>query len=181
MRERNTEVNEVTLIGNVGKDPEVRYLQSGDPVANFSLATSESWKNKAGEKQEKTQWHRVEVFGKPAQFVRDYIKKGTKLLVRGSIDYQEWTDKDGNQKYSTKIKVSSFKHFIEFAGPKPVNTQADAAPTSGAQAATEKYLAANPNPNQPQGEFQASDEDVPFAVVGLIPLAGALLAVCGVA
>ncbi len=134
-------MNECTLIGNVGRDPEIRYAQSGDPIANFTLATSERWKGKDGSPQEKTQWHRVEVFGKPAQFVRDHVKKGTKLLVRGSIDYQEWVDKDGNKKYGTKIKVSGFKSFIEFAGPKR-----DEAP------------AAEPE----QKPFEATDEDVPF-------------------
>jgi single-strand DNA-binding protein len=154
-------MNEVTLIGHVGRDPEIRYTQSGEPIANFTLATSERWKNKAGEQQEKTQWHRLDVFGKPAQFIRDYVKKGTKLLVRGSIDYQEWTDKDGNKSYGTKIKVSGFKSFIEFAGLKPKDEGEEAAPSVGrtsAREATEKYL----EKNQPQGEFQASDDDVPF-------------------
>lgn len=143
-------MNECTLIGNVGKDPEIRYQQNGDPIAQFTLATSEKWKGKDGTPQEKTQWHRVEVFGKPAQFVRDYVVKGTKLLVRGSVDYQEWTDKDGNKKYGTKIKVSGFKSFIEFAGPKPK--------TDGPEGA-EKYSAANRTADEP---FQATDEDVPF-------------------
>lgn len=142
-------MNECTLIGNVGKDPEIRYQQNGDPIAQFTLATSEKWKGKDGTPQEKTQWHRVEVFGKPAQFVRDYVVKGTKLLVRGSIDYQEWTDKDGAKKYGTKIKVSGFKSFIEFAGPKVDRPAADArGPFEG---------------QVPDKEpFQATDEDVPF-------------------
>lgn len=143
-------MNECTLIGNVGKDPDIRYAQSGEPIANFTLATSEKWKGKDGSPQEKTQWHRVEVFGPAAKFVRDYVSKGTKLLVRGSIDYQEWTDKDGVKKYGTKIKVSGFKSFIEFAGPKPKGEGPDGA---------EKYSAANREADKP---FEASDEDVPF-------------------
>ena len=152
-------MNEVTLIGNVGQDPEIRYMQSGDPIANFSLATSERWKDKAGQQQEKTQWHKVEVFGKTAQFVRDYVKKGTKLLVRGSIDYQSW-EKDGEKKYMTKIKVSSFRSYIEFAGPKVDSPAASAAPADRAKDATERFLdGAVPNE---KGEFQATDDDVPF-------------------
>ena len=98
-------LNQVSLIGNVGKDPEVRYLQSGDAVANFSLATSEKWNDKSGQKQGRTEWHRVEVFGKAAEIVQSYVSKGSKLFVQGSLAYDEWTDKDGNKRNTTKIKV----------------------------------------------------------------------------
>lgn len=141
-------MNECTLIGNVGRDPEIRYQQNGDPIATFTLATSERWKGKDGTPQEKTQWHRCEVFGKTAQFVRDYVKKGTKLLVRGSIDYQEWTYKDGQKKYGTKIKVSGPKCYVEFNGPKPKAEADELGPFEG---------------QVPDKEpFQATDEDVPF-------------------
>ena len=99
-------VNKVILIGNVGKDPEIRYMQSGEPIANFSLATNEVWNDKSGQKQERTEWHRVEVFGKTAQVVRDYCTKGKQVYLEGSIRYDEWTDKDGNKKYMTKIRLS---------------------------------------------------------------------------
>src|SRR5262245_44932230 len=99
-------VNKVILIGNLGKDPEIRYTQGGEPIANFSLATSENWTDKSGQKQERTEWHRVEVFGKTAQVVRDYCQKGKQVYLEGSIRYDEWTDKDGNKKYMTKIRVS---------------------------------------------------------------------------
>ena len=88
-------VNKVILIGNVGKDPEIRYMQSGEPIANFSLATNEVWNDKSGQRQERTEWHRVEVFGKTAQVVRDYVTKGKPIYIEGSIRYDEWTDKDG--------------------------------------------------------------------------------------
>ena len=99
-------VNKVILIGNVGKDPEIRYMQSGEPIANFSLATNEVWNDKSGQKQERTEWHRVEVFGKTAQVVRDYVTKGKPVYIEGSIRYDEWTDKDGNKRNTTKIRVS---------------------------------------------------------------------------
>ena len=99
-------LNKVILIGNLGKDPEIRYTQSGEPIANFSLATSERWTDKSGQKQERTEWHRVEVFGKTAQIVRDYCTKGKQVYIEGSIKYDEWTDKDGNKRNMTKIRVS---------------------------------------------------------------------------
>ena len=99
-------LNRVQLIGNLGKDPEIRYTQAGEPIANFSLATNEAWTDKSGQKQERTEWHRVEVFGKPAQVVRDYLTKGRQVYLEGSIRYDEWTDKDGNKRNTTKIRIS---------------------------------------------------------------------------
>lgn len=99
-------LNKVTLIGNLGRDPELRYTQSGEPIANFSLATTEKWTGKDGQKQEKTEWHRVEVFGKTAQVVRDYCIKGKQVYLEGQITYDEWLDKDGNKRNTTKIKIS---------------------------------------------------------------------------
>lgn len=161
-------MNEVTLIGFVGKDVEVRYQQSGEPISNFSLATSESWKDKtSGERQERTEWHRVEVFGPAAKFCRDYVAKGTKLLVRGAIHYDEWTDKDGNKRNTTKIRVSGPRAFIEFAGPK----KDERSVPERAKAATEKSLGVEPHP---ETGFQATDEDVPFLLL-IAPLAGLLL------
>src|SRR4026207_227168 len=99
-------VNRVILIGNLGRDPEMRYTQAGEPIANFSLATSERWTGKDGQKQERTEWHRVEVFGKTAQIVRDYCTKGKPVYVEGSIRYEEWTDKDGNKRTTARTRVS---------------------------------------------------------------------------
>ena len=89
-------VNKVILIGNVGKDPEIRYMQSGEPIANFSLATNEVWNDKSGQKQERTEWHRVEVFGKTAQVVRDYVTKGKSGLHRGQHPLRG-VDRQGRQ------------------------------------------------------------------------------------
>jgi single-strand DNA-binding protein len=98
--------NQVTLLGNLGQDPESRFTKDGEPIANFSLATSEKWTGKDGQKQERTEWHRVEVFGKAAKIVQDYLKKGNPVLIQGAIHYEEWTDKDGNKRNATKIRVS---------------------------------------------------------------------------
>jgi single-strand DNA-binding protein len=109
-------VNKIILLGNVGRDPEIRFTQAGEPIANFSLATSEKWTGKNGEKQEKTEWHRVEVFGKTAQVVRDYVTKGKQLYLEGQVTYDEWTDKDGNKRNTTKIKVSGFNGKLVLLG-----------------------------------------------------------------
>jgi len=104
-------VNKVILVGNLGKDPEVRRMTSGDPVVNLSLATSESWKDKAsGERKEKTEWHRVVIFNKNlAEVAEKYLRKGSKVYVEGSLQTRKWTDKDGAEKYSTEIVLQNFR------------------------------------------------------------------------
>ena len=96
-------VNKVILVGNLGKDPEVRYLPSGDAVANITLATSSKYKNKTGEMVEETEWHRVTFFGKLAEIVGQYLKKGRSVYVEGRIKTRKYTDKDGVEKYATEI------------------------------------------------------------------------------
>src|SRR3982750_4590930 len=102
-------LNKVTLIGNLGNDPEVRSTTGGNRVANFSLATSRSWNDASGTKQEKTEWHRCVVWNSKssqlADIVERYVKKGDKLFVEGRIEYRQWQDKDGQTKYSTEINV----------------------------------------------------------------------------
>lgn len=104
-------VNKVILIGNVGKDPEVRRLTSGDPVVNLSVATSESWKDKSsGERKKKTEWHRVVIFNEHiAKVAEQYVRKGSKIYLEGSLQTRKWTDKDGAEKYSTEIVVQKFR------------------------------------------------------------------------
>src|SRR4051812_24120419 len=104
-------VNKVILVGNLGKDPEVRRLTSGDPVVNLSIATSESWRDKAsGERKEKTEWHRVVIFNKNlADVAEKYLRKGAKVYVEGQLQTRKWTDKDGAEKYSTEIVLQNFR------------------------------------------------------------------------
>ena len=104
-------VNKVILVGNLGKDPETRRLQSGDPVVNLSIATSESWRDKAsGERKEKTEWHRVVIFNKNlAEVAEKYLRKGSKVYVEGALQTRKWTDKDGAEKYSTEIVLQNFR------------------------------------------------------------------------
>ena len=147
-------VNKVILIGNLGKDPEIRYTQGGQPVANFTLATNEVWNDKSGQKQERTERHRVEVFGKTAQVVRDYCTKGKQVYLEGSIRYDEWTDKDGNKKYMTKIRVSGPGSRLVLLG-----SRGEGGPRGegGARAG-----GAPPSEAPAGDDFQASDDDVPF-------------------
>jgi single-strand DNA-binding protein len=104
-------VNKVILVGNLGKDPEVRRMTSGDPVVNLSIATSETWRDKAsGEKKEKTEWHRVVIFNKNlADVAEKYLKKGAKVYVEGQLQTRKWTDKDGAEKYSTEVVLQNFR------------------------------------------------------------------------
>lgn len=104
-------INKVILVGNVGNDPEIKTMQSGDRVANLSLATSESWKDKvSGERKEKTEWHRIVVFNQNlVNVVENYIKKGSKLYVEGQLETRKWTDKEGNDKYTTEIVLKAFR------------------------------------------------------------------------
>ena len=104
-------VNKVILVGNLGKDPEVRRMTSGEPVVNLSVATSESWRDKAsGEKKEKTEWHRVVIFNKNlAEVAEKYLRKGSKVYVEGQLQTRKWTDKDGAEKYSTEVVLQNFR------------------------------------------------------------------------
>ncbi len=104
-------VNKVILVGNLGKDPEVRSMQSGDRVCNLSIATSESWKDKAsGERKERTEWHRVVIFNQNIVTVAEnYLKKGAKVYIEGQLETRKWTDKDGAEKYSTEVVLRPFR------------------------------------------------------------------------
>jgi single-strand DNA-binding protein len=103
-------VNKVILVGNVGKDPEIRRTQDGRPIANLSLATSESWRDKAtGERKEKTEWHRVVIFSEPlCKVVEQYVRKGSKLYVEGALQTRKWTDQSGAEKYSTEVVLQGY-------------------------------------------------------------------------
>jgi single-strand DNA-binding protein len=145
-------VNKVILIGNLGRDPEIRYTQQGEPIANFSLATSENWTDKSGQRQERTEWHRVEVFGKTAQVVRDYLSKGRPVYIEGSIRYDEYTDKEGNKKNSTKIRVSGPGSRLVLLGSKGEGGSGGGGGARGGAQSAEP----------PAEEFHATDDDVPF-------------------
>jgi single-strand DNA-binding protein len=127
-------VNKVILVGNVGKDPELRHTQDGRPIVNLSIATSESWRDKnTGERKEKTEWHRVVIFNEgPAKIAEAYVKKGSKVYLEGQLQTRKWTDKDGVEKYSTEVVLQNFKGELTLLGDK--SEDAPAKPASKAPA-----------------------------------------------
>jgi len=102
-------LNQVQIIGNLGKDPETRYLPNGNAVTSFSVATAETWKDKDGNKQEKREWHAVKMFGKLAEVAGEYLKKGGQVFIQGRLETEKWTDKEGKDRYTTQIVASDMK------------------------------------------------------------------------
>lgn len=102
-------INKAIIIGSLGNDPEIRYSSGGDAIANMNIATTDSWKNKNGDKQEKTEWHRVVMFGKIAEIACEYLKKGAAVYIEGRLRTQEWTDKENIKRYTTEIIADTMK------------------------------------------------------------------------
>ena len=118
-------VNKVIILGNLGKDPEVKFMPNGGGVANMTIATSESWKDKqTGEQKEKTEWHRVVMFGKLAEIAGEYLKKGSKVYIEGSLQTRKWTNQQGQDQYTTEIVVQGFNGTMQMLDGKPQGQQA---------------------------------------------------------
>ena len=116
-------INKVILIGNLGADPETRHTAGGSAVTNLSLATSESWRDKqSGDMQEKTEWHRIVVWGKQAEIAGEWLRKGRQVFVEGSLQTREWTDRDGNKRYTTEVKAQRFL-MLGRAGDQPARVE----------------------------------------------------------
>ncbi|MEP2651077.1 MAG: single-stranded DNA-binding protein [Paraglaciecola sp.] len=111
-------VNKVILVGNLGKDPEVRYTPNGKAVANLTLATSESWKDQSGQVQEKTEWHRVSMFGKLAEIAGEYLRKGSQIYIEGKLQTRKWQDQQGQDRYTTEIVLDPFNGVMQMLGGK---------------------------------------------------------------
>ncbi len=122
-------LNKVQIIGNLGQDPETKFLPSGDAVTNLSVATTDRWKDKEGVQQERTEWHRVAFFGPKAETIAKYLSKGDPIYVEGSLQTRKWQDKDGNDRYTTEIKGRDF----QFLSPKGEGGTAGCRPVSEAQ------------------------------------------------
>lgn len=121
-------LNKVLLIGRLGKDPEVRYTTNGGSVATFSIATNENWTDKNGQKQERTEWHRIVVWGKLGEICGQYLSKGREAFVEGRLQTREWTDKEGHKRYTTEI-VATNVQFLGGSGEKSAPTNDFAAPS----------------------------------------------------
>ena len=158
-------VNKVILVGNLGRDPEVRYLPSGDPVANVTIATSSKYKSKTGEMVEETEWHRVTFFGKLAEIVGQYLKKGRSVYVEGRIKTRKYTDKDGVEKFATDIianemqMLGSREGMGEPSGDDEGGGYSRPAPASRPAAAQRPAAAAAAKPSS---GFDDMDDDLPF-------------------
>ena len=151
-------VNKVILVGNLGQDPDVKYTPNGSAVANVSVATSETWKDKnSGQQQEKTEWHRVVVFGKLAEIVGQYLKKGSQVYFEGKLQTRKWTNKEGQDQYTTEVVVDGFSGSMQMLGGR---TGGDAAFGGGQQQQQNA-----PRQQAPQAAPMADDafeDDIPF-------------------
>ena len=149
-------VNKVTLIGNLGNDPEVRYSGNGNAVANVSLATAESWRDKdSGEQQERTEWHRVVFFGRLAEIVSEYLHKGSQIYVEGRLQTNKWQDKEGNDRYTTQIVANEMQMLGGRGGTS--NNKAPAPESDDTVDSSPKK--SEPIAKSPADDF---DEDIPF-------------------
>jgi single-strand DNA-binding protein len=163
-------VNKVILIGNLGADPETRYMPNGEAVSNIRLATTESWKDKvSGEKKELTEWHRVVFYRKLAEIVAQYLKKGSSVYVEGRIRTRKWQDKEGQERYSTDIEATEMQMLggrqnmasssggeAEYGGSMP-------SPSGSGNSGASSPAAARPNvPAKKAPSFEEMDDDIPF-------------------
>lgn len=151
-------VNKVILVGNLGKDPEVRYMPGGDAVANITLATTDSWKDKSGVKQEKTEWHRVSFFGRQAEVVGEYLRKGSQIYVEGRIQTRKWQDKEGQDRYTTEIVADR----MQMLGGKSSGGGSFEVEDNQAAPARAAAPAARPAPAPAKNNFDNFDDDIPF-------------------
>lgn len=147
-------INKVILVGNLGNDPEVRYANNGSAIANISIATSESWKDKnTGEQQEKTEWHRVVMFNRLGEIAGEYLKKGSQVYIEGKLQTRKWQDKSGQDRYTTEIVANEMQMLGGRGGSDMGSGGGYQAPQSAPQ------QAAKPAAPQPSNDF---DDDIPF-------------------
>ena len=154
-------LNKVMLIGNLGKDPEVRYTPGGQAVANFTIATNESWTDKQGQKQERTEWHRIVVWGKVAELCGEYLSKGRQVYVEGRLQTREWNNKEGQKQYTTEVVANQVLFLsggergpgksrggggVEDFGPPPPGMEESGGPSGGGGG----------------GAKSSGDDDIPF-------------------
>ncbi len=151
-------VNKVILVGHLGKDPEVRYAPSGQAIANVTIATSDSWKDKnTGEKQERTEWHRVVFFSRLAEIVGEYLKKGSQVYIEGRIQTRKWQDKEGNDRYTTEIVANEMQMLGSRQGGGAPAEDFNQDKPHASKPATTATAAANSG-----GEASDFDDDIPF-------------------
>jgi single-strand DNA-binding protein len=152
-------VNKVILVGNLGKDPETRYMPSGSAVTNLTLATSESWKDKqTGENQERTEWHKVAMFGKLAEIAAEYLRKGSQVYIEGKLRTRKWQDKEGKDRWTTEIVADEMNMLGGKGGGASAGERAPAGAAGGGGSSGGGRAAVNDS-GGPPGDF---DDDIPF-------------------
>lgn len=151
-------VNKAILVGHLGKDPEVRYMPNGEAVANVTLATSETWKDKTGEKQEKTEWHNIVFYKRLAEIAGQYLKKGSLIYVEGRITTEKWQDKEGKDRYTTKIVANEMK-MLGGKSSGSSNFEVVEKPSASEHSAA---APASKTPAQAKSNFDNFDDDIPF-------------------
>ena len=154
-------INKVIIIGNLGRDPETRYMPDGGAITNISVATTDKWKDKNGEMQEKTEWHRVAFFGKLAEIAGEYLKKGRSVYVEGRLKTRKWQDKDGVEKYTTEIIATDMQMLGSREGMGGGAAADDGGYERPAPAARPAAAAAN-RPAAKSSGFSDMDDDIPF-------------------
>ncbi len=154
-------VNKVILVGNLGRDPETRYMPDGGAITNFSIATTDTWKDKSGEKQEKTEWHRISTFQRLAEIAGEYLKKGSQVYIEGRLQTRKWTDKDGVEKYTTEIIADKMQMLGSRQGMGSDGGGGDSARSSSGGAPSG---AAKPAASAKGGaaKFDDFEDDIPF-------------------
>lgn len=155
-------VNKVILIGNLGRDPEVRYLPSGEAVANFSIATTEKWKDKSGETQEQTEWHRISFFGRQAEICGEYLRKGSAVYVEGRLQTRKYTDKEGVERQVTEIKGDRMQMLGSRGGGGASAEMREADYSSGEASAPAARRSAPASASKKPSNFDDLDDDIPF-------------------
>src|SRR5215213_11744487 len=154
-------VNKVILIGNLGRDPETRYMPDGGAITNISIATTDTWKDKAGEKQEKTEWHRIAFFGRLAEIAGEYLKKGSQVYIEGRIRTRKWQDKEGQDRYSTEIVADSMQMLGSRSGAGEARSEPRGEPM-GQKAGEPKAAATAAAGAKKPGKFDDMEDDIPF-------------------
>jgi single-strand DNA-binding protein len=157
-------VNKVILIGNLGRDPETRYMPNGEAVTNITVATTETWKDRAsGERQEKTEWHRVTFYRRLAEIAGEYLKKGSQVFIEGRLETRKWTDKEGKDRYTTEIIANEMKMLgSRPGGGTPNYDAAEEGGTSRPQAAKAAATAGGKPAAKAPGSITDMDDDIPF-------------------
>lgn len=154
-------VNKVILVGNLGRDPEVRYTPDNNAITNISIATTDTWKDKSGEKQERTEWHRVAFFGKLAEIAGEYLKKGSQVYVEGRLQTRKWQDKEGQDRYTTEIVADRMQMLGSRGGMGGGDMPADMdeRPSAPARSGGAKPAGGS---QKPAGKFDDLEDDIPF-------------------